>query len=118
LLLQIAYCWVLASYHHHGKDHPETTAALAAAEKADPQAWVPKLMAGLAYPSLSLAPASVRGGFMEAMVRRDVCAWVATHPVACLWEGKGREGKGREGKGTLAYLSVTHMTLVAGTYSI
>jgi hypothetical protein len=67
--MQIAYNWALASYHHYGQNHSETKAALAATEAADPQAWVPKLMAGLAYPSVSMAPAYVAGGFLEAEVR-------------------------------------------------
>jgi hypothetical protein len=66
--VQAAYNWALACCHHHGRDHPDTRAALVATEKADPQAWVPNLLAGLAYPVLSLASRHVRGHKMEAAV--------------------------------------------------
>lgn len=82
---QVAYNWALASYHQHGRKHHETKAALAAAKEADPDAWVPKLMAGLAYPSLSLAPESAPGGFVEAMVGQALCGRVAVHLAGPTW---------------------------------
>jgi hypothetical protein len=69
LPLQAAYNWALAAYFHHGKDHAETKTALAAALAADPEGWVPKLLAGLSYPPLAMAPASVPRSRMEAVVR-------------------------------------------------
>jgi hypothetical protein len=66
--LQAAYNWALAAYFHHGKDHAETKAALAATKAADSKGLVPKLLAGLAYPPVSMAPASVPGRNMEAAV--------------------------------------------------
>jgi hypothetical protein len=69
-LTQAAYNWAVAAYHHHGKDHPETRAAVAAIEAADPQAWVLKLLSGLTFPMLSLASRHVRGNKMEAAVSK------------------------------------------------
>jgi hypothetical protein len=76
---QAVYNWALACYSQHGKDHPETAAALAAAKAADPEGWVPQLLAGLTYPPPSMAPAFVPGSKMEAVVR---------HPTSGgdLWE--------------------------------
>jgi hypothetical protein len=71
LCRQAAYNWTLAAYFHHGKDSPETKAALAAALVADPEGWVPKLLAGLSYPPLSMAPASVPRSRMEAVVSQQ-----------------------------------------------
>jgi hypothetical protein len=65
---QSAYNWALAAYFHHGKDHPETKAALAATKAADPHALVPRLLAGLAYPALCMAPGYASGSSMEAVV--------------------------------------------------
>jgi hypothetical protein len=66
--VQAAYNWALACYLHHGEDHPETWAAHEAMEEADPQCWVPGLLAGLSYPPLSMAPVAVPGSKMEAVV--------------------------------------------------
>jgi hypothetical protein len=68
LCAQAAYNWALAAYFHHGKDHSETKAAVAATKAADPQAWVPKLLAGLRYPPLAMSPTSRAGSKMEAVV--------------------------------------------------
>jgi hypothetical protein len=71
-VLQAAYNWALAAYQAYGKDHPETKAALAATKAADPESWVPRLLAGLTFPPPSMAPASVPGSKMEAAVSQPL----------------------------------------------
>jgi hypothetical protein len=68
---QAAYNWALAAFWHHGKDHPETKAAVAATKAADPESFVPKLLAGMRYPAPTMAPASLPGSKVEAMVRQQ-----------------------------------------------
>jgi hypothetical protein len=75
---QAAYNWALAAYFHHGKDHAETKAAVAATKAADPEAWVPKLLAGLSYPPPSMDPASLPGTKMEAVVSVLWSSWHRT----------------------------------------
>jgi hypothetical protein len=68
--MSAAYTYLLACYTLKGADHADTRTALRQARNRDPQSWVPKLLAGLAYPPVSAAPAVAAGSRQEAWVRR------------------------------------------------
>jgi hypothetical protein len=53
----------------YGTSHPRTREALEDTRVTDPQGWVPLLLAGLAYPSLTKPPGVMKGSKQEAEVR-------------------------------------------------
>jgi hypothetical protein len=52
-----------------GTSHYRTREALEDTRVTDPKGWVPLLLAGLAYPSLTKAPGVIKGSKEEASVR-------------------------------------------------
>jgi hypothetical protein len=67
--MDASYTALLLCCHMYGTSHPRTREALEDTRVTDPQGWVPLLLAGLAYPSLTKAPGVVKGSKEEAMVR-------------------------------------------------
>jgi hypothetical protein len=67
--MDASYTALLLCCRVYGTSHPRTREALEDTRVTDPQGWVPLLLAGLAYPSLSRAPGVLKGSKEEAEVR-------------------------------------------------
>jgi hypothetical protein len=67
--MDASYTALLLCCRVHGRTHPLTKEAYEDTLVTDPQGWVPLLLAGLAYPSLTRAPGVLQGSKEEATVR-------------------------------------------------
>jgi hypothetical protein len=67
--MDASYTALLLCCRVYGTSHPRTREALEDTRVTDPQGWVPLLLAGMAYPSVTRAPGVVKGSKAEAEVR-------------------------------------------------
>jgi hypothetical protein len=66
--MDASYTYLLQCCRVFGTSHPRTREALEDTRVTDPQGWVPLLLAGLAYPSLTRGPGVMKGSKEEATV--------------------------------------------------
>jgi hypothetical protein len=78
--LQDAYNYLFLCNRVCGPAHPRTTAALKVTEVQDPEGWVPRLLAGLAFPTPGCNLDPLRTTKAEATVRGS---WPKAAPCCC-----------------------------------
>jgi hypothetical protein len=65
-----SYTYLLACYKVHGPMHSITLEAFECSKAADPEGWVPQLLAGLALPPPAMGPSMILTSKKEAVVSR------------------------------------------------
>jgi hypothetical protein len=81
--MDASYTALLVCCRMYGTPHPRTQEALEDTRVTDPQGWVPRLLAGLAYPSLVRGPGVLKGSREEATVRGQSPGNMSVPSVSC-----------------------------------